>query len=72
MKIKKIVSQMRRDFIAIYECEHCGDTYEGTGYDDSYYHGVVIPEKMNCKKCGKASDGNYRPLATKYADRLEV
>lgn len=24
MKIKKILNQMRRDFTAIFECEHCG------------------------------------------------
>ncbi len=49
MKIKEIVSQSRRDFTAIYECEHCGDTYEGSGYDDSYFHQEVIP-KNKCKK----------------------
>ncbi len=38
MRIKKIISQDRRDFTAIYECEHCGFTYEGNGYDDSYFH----------------------------------
>ena len=26
MKIKKITFQIRRDFTAIYECEHCGNT----------------------------------------------
>lgn len=56
MKIKKIVSQHRRDFEAIYECEHCG--YEETlkGYDDSNFHKNVIPTFI-CKKCGKKSDG---------------
>lgn len=24
MKIKEIISQNRRDFTAIYQCEHCG------------------------------------------------
>ena len=33
MKIKKIESQMRRDFYAIYECEHCGHTNRGSGYN---------------------------------------
>ena len=28
MKIEKIVSQSRRDFRAIYVCEHCGDKIE--------------------------------------------
>ena len=72
MKIQKIVSQTRRDFTAIYECEHCGDSREGSGYDDSYFHNVVIPKEMKCKKCGKSSDENYRPLATKYADSVQV
>ena len=65
MKIKKIKSQHRRDFTAIYECEHCGYTTEGNGYDDANFHQNVIP-CMECKKCGKTADKNYRPLATKY------
>lgn len=38
MKIKKIISQHRRDFQAVYECEHCGYTVESYGYDDEYFH----------------------------------
>lgn len=67
MKIKAITSQSRRDFWAIYECEHCGAEEKGYGYDDSNFHKNVIP-KMACKKCGKKSPENYRPLATKYHD----
>ena len=67
MKIKKIESKHRRDFSAIYECEHCGATEHGTGYDDSYFHKNVIPN-MSCKICGKKADATYRPLTTKYAD----
>lgn len=37
MKIKKITSQIRRDFTAIYECEHCGNTETRDGYDDDSY-----------------------------------
>ena len=66
MKIKTILSQNRRDFHAIYECEHCGATKEGSGYDDDYFHRNVIPE-MKCEKCGKVADKNYRQLTTKYA-----
>lgn len=70
MKIKKILSQNRRDFTAIYECEHCGYIEESYGYDDSYFHANVIP-KMKCKKCNKiASD--YRPLKTKYPDEMTI
>ena len=67
MKIKKITSQNRRDFSAIYECEHCGYTTEEYGYDDANFHQNVIP-KMECDKCGKSSPIEYRPLSTKYAE----
>lgn len=67
MKIKEIISQNRRDFRAIYECEHCGDTYEDTGYDDTNFHNNIIPT-FKCTKCGKSASKNYRPLTTKYPD----
>jgi len=65
MKIKTIKSQSRRDFTATYECEHCGKTSEGSGYDDANFHENVMPN-MECKSCGKKADEKYRPLATKY------
>lgn len=71
MKIKTIESQSRRDFTAIYECEHCGHEKEGNGYDDAYFHNNVIP-KMKCNKCGKKADDNYRPLTTKYPEETTV
>ena len=67
MKIKKIITQSRRDFTAIYECDHCGKTVEGYGYDDTYFHVTVIP-KMMCSSCGKTAGEDYRPLTTKYPD----
>jgi DNA-directed RNA polymerase subunit RPC12/RpoP len=67
MKIKKITSQSRRDFYAIYECEHCGHEVEESGYDDAFFHQEVIPNKK-CGKCGKKASDDYRPLATKYPD----
>lgn len=71
MKIQKIKSQNRRDFHAIYECEHCGETEERSGYDDTYFHNKVIPN-MTCKGCGKSAGDDYRPLATKYPDGATV
>ena len=71
MKIKTIESQSRRDFIAIYECEHCGHTERGSGYDDTNFHQNVIPD-MECSKCGKKAAANYRPLATKYPDSKHI
>jgi len=71
MKIKKILNQHRRDFTAIYECEHCGHTDKSYGYDDSNFHHNVIPD-MICEKCGKKSDDSYRPLTTKYPDDMQV
>lgn len=62
MKIKEITSQNRRDFWAIYECEHCGHTDKGSGYDDANFHNNVIPS-MQCVMCKQSSPNNYRPLA---------
>lgn len=71
MKIKKIISQNRRDFRAIYECEHCGDEHEAYGYDDHNFHHNVIPG-MRCPKCGRTASEDYRPLATKYEEHVVV
>ena len=65
MKIVKITSQTRRDFEAVYECEHCGEMETGYGYDDDNFHRNVIP-KMECKECGKTAPKDYRPMGTKY------
>jgi len=71
MRIKEIKSQSRRDFTAIYECEHCGYETEGYGYDDTNFHQNVIP-KMECPKCEKRGDKNYRPLTIKYPDGFQI
>ena len=65
MKIKEIVRQHRRDFNAIFECEHCGHELTRSGYDDTHFHQNVIPS-MICPKCNKTSPENYRGLAPKY------
>ena len=70
MKIKEITSQHRRDFRAIYECQHCGHEQKGTGYDDTNFHEKVVPE-MVCSKCGKVG-GEYEPMETKYPDGMNV
>ena len=71
MKIDRIESQHRRDFVATYICEHCGHSYKGTGYDDKNFHENVIPN-MSCKACGKKADDSYRPLATKYPEGFQI
>ena len=71
MRIKRIKSQHRRDFQAVYECEFCGHEEDGYGYDDSNFHENVIP-KMTCYKCGKEAGDDYRPLTTKYPDGTVV
>jgi len=65
MKIKKIISQYRRDFMAIYECDHCENEIESDGYDDDNFHKNVIP-MIRCEKCGEIAGSEYRPLKTKY------
>ena len=71
MKIKTITSQHRRDFNAVYECEHCGHEKEGSGYDDANFHQNVIPA-MECGSCGKTASADYRPLATKHPEYAVV
>lgn len=71
MQIKEIKSQNRRDFRAVYVCQHCGHEEEGSGYDDSNFHRNVVPA-MKCKKCGKAAGDDYRPLSTKYPDSMTI
>lgn len=71
MRIKSIISQHRRDFIADYECEWCGNVERLDGYDDAYFHQNVIPT-MKCKKCGNVANENYRPLATKYPEGFQI
>ena len=66
MKIKTIENQFRRDFYAVYECEHCGHAQRGSGYDDDNFHRNVIPA-MKCNACGKTAPDDYRPMGTKYA-----
>jgi len=71
MKIKEIISQHRRDFIAIFQCEHCDAEYEKCGYDDANFHNNVIPQ-FECRECGEKAADNYRPLTTKYPEGMIV
>ena len=71
MRIRKITSQHRRDFMAEYECEHCGAIEIKGGYDDANFHRNVIPT-MQCPACGKAAGDDYRALATKYPEGMQV
>lgn len=71
MRIKKMLSQHRRDFTAVFECEHCGFNEERSGYDDTYFHNRVIPD-MKCKNCGKTAGSDYAPRATKYPEGFQI
>ena len=71
MKINRILRQHRRDFVAEFECEHCGRTETLKGYDDTYFHRSVIPE-IRCGGCGKVSPDDYRPLEPRYADGQQL
>jgi transcription elongation factor Elf1 len=71
LKIRRILSQHRRDFTAIYECEHCNHVQKGSGYDDSNFHENVTPA-MICEKCGEKAPDDYRPLATKHPDGKQL
>ncbi len=71
MRIKEILSQSRRDFIALYECDHCGKIVEGVGYDDKNFHDNVVPT-MKCPGCGEIAKASYRALSTKYPDGFQI
>lgn len=75
MKIKRVLSQNRRDFWADFECEGCGHVENKvSGYDDRNFHDNVIPA-MKCKSCGKSRnelgvDGEF--TETKYPAWMTV
>lgn len=71
MRIKSMLNQHRRDFTAIYECEHCGHEDTSDGYDDKYFHEQVIPS-FSCPECDKKAPESYRPLGTKYPEGYQV
>ena len=71
MKIKETLSQYRRDFIAIYVCEHSGYEHELDGYDEENFHRNVIPNMM-IKRIEEQANENYRPLATKYPEGFHI
>lgn len=74
MRIKKMLSQHRRDFRAIFICEGCWNGYETSGYDDRNFHDNVIPS-LPCPKCGKTRkdlgiEGEF--TETKYPEGFQV
>ena len=71
MKIKEIINQHRRDFTAIYQCQHCNFEIKKDGYDDDYFHQQVIP-KMKCENCGKIANDDYEPLKPKYHSSVTI
>jgi len=75
MKIKEMISQYRRDFTALMECEYCGhQEMNNSGYDDRYYHDNVIPN-MKCTKCGESTvskGGEIERVATKYPEGFQI
>lgn len=58
MRILRKLSQHRRDFRAVFVCEHCEAEYELPGYDDKNFHDNVIPT-IPCRVCGKKSPDTY-------------
>ena len=71
MIIKKILTRNRRDFTAIYACEHCADEHEGYGYDDTNFHESVMPD-MKCKKCGKSQEVEQAAMQPRHPENLSV
>jgi DNA-directed RNA polymerase subunit RPC12/RpoP len=68
MRIEKILWQHRRDFMAVYKCEHCKKSVTHTGYDDNNFHWNVVPSMACPSCCLKADPDTYHPLDTKYPE----
>ena len=66
-----MISQSRRDFKAVFECESCEAEETISGYDDTHFHQKVIPD-MKCKNCEEKAPAQYRALAPKYAEHQQV
>jgi ribosomal protein L37AE/L43A len=74
MKIKEITDRYRRDLELVYECENCGHTMTGSGYDDRYFHDEVVPNKK-CPVCDKSSvdlGTKLEKRALKYPEGMTV
>ncbi len=71
MHIKQIISQHRRDFTALYQCEHCDHEHKASGYDDEFFHHHVIPG-MECPKCGEKAGSDSTPRVPKYPEGSQV
>lgn len=72
MRIIEITHQHRRDFVADFQCEHCGRVVRNMqGYDDDHFHRNVIPT-IPCPDCRKTSPESYRPLTTKYPEGFQI
>jgi len=70
MNLIEIKDQSRRDFTGVYQCEHCGNIEEHSGYDDRNFHDNVTP-RWECENCGKSSidkEGRDTHVPTKYRE----
>lgn len=57
MKIIKYTFEMRNDFSAKVQCEHCDHVQDlKYGYHDDNYHNRVLPA-ITCTSCGKNRAG---------------
>lgn len=76
MRIKEILWQHRRDFTAIYECEHCGHTHKSKGYEDGcadrpqgewvdVWQDGVCSWRGTCSNCRRTND-IPPPMLAKY------
>lgn len=55
MKVKKIITQNSKYFLAIYECEHCGQTQKDKGFSDECFYLNTLPQ-MKCESCLRSTE----------------
>lgn len=56
MELESIIASEGVDFEAIFKCQFCSHTREGSGCDDEEFHKNIIP-RMLCPNCGKTGNG---------------
>jgi hypothetical protein len=74
MKLIRILSQNRRDFVGEYQCENCNVIAKISGYDDRHFHNYVMPQRQ-CAQCYKSTRDLGKPepvIKTKYKDHEVV
>lgn len=70
MKIIKILYKYKQDFVAHFECEHCGNIIEAAGHDDYNFHEYVL-KNLVCPKCNKAGSPENKKVGLEVGEQFK-